>query len=683
MVNFLAKRNNFYKHIAISAIIVGILSAGLSIYFARLFWIGPRCTTNFYHFNIDYRLGSEDVEDNIIREPYFKLLSMYEKHPKWKFTIECQAELIQRVFNETQFRDIKELTEKLINREQMELICGVQFNELFYMYPADVMELNLEYANKTLEYAGILNKRSRCILFQEGQFAYGLASLLNSKWVNNIDTVLASTQQIKDFQYPGYSKCDSPLYELINIETGKKINILQYDYLPKWEAGYMHSWSFELDAELPLEINNWEEKGLTEFTVDDKKVKAYEEELLMLELEGNKFMTCAEWVKHCENKGAVKKLDYYIPECNWVTTDYNSSYIWAVNNGDSSDDGTILANNYRCRNIITATRELVNLYFDFLDPANKSMISNKLQMAERLWLQATCTDSTGIGPDPLERHTAMVNVITAEKNCSQILKILAENFNELDVNLLQFDLKNKEILTFINKFKSITTVLNPNLHLNDLPINIFISSKIDNDFLNPEIIISKIGFNSSDSLNLIFNLTRLDIFFNGTYDWADDSIRRISIKLKIPNQNFNEIVYSPSLLENYTKRLYRDNYKHHPVYIFLPLSNGLFFIPSNPSGTTGIAIVKNVTARHTSWLWQKDYLEIYEDDGLHMMAHHQFYIMDHVSLDVALAFANRINLFPPWIISKDFTKMQGFDIFIDYNKTINKLGEEQGSGELW
>ncbi len=684
MVNFLAKRNNFYKHIAISALIVGIISAGIMIYIARLFWVGPRCTTNFYHFNIDYRLGSEDVEDTIIHEPYFKLLSMYEKHPKWKFTIECQAELIYRVFNEAQFSEIKELTVELLNRGQMELICGIQFSQLIYMYPADVFELNLEYANKTLEDAGILDKRSRCILFQEGQFSYGLATLLNSKWASNIDTVLASTQQIRAFRFPGYSGGDSPVFELINTETRKKINVLQYDYIPKWEAGYMHSWSFELDAELALEVNNWEEKGLPEFSVDNKKVKAYEEELLMLEMEGNKFMTCTEWVNHCENKGVVKKLNYYIPECNWGTTRYNSSYIWAANNGDSADDGIILANNYRCRNIITATKGLVTQYYSLLDITNQTIIADKLQMAEKLWLQATCTDSTGIGPDPLERHTAMANIITAEKNCSQILQILADNFNELDVNLLQYDLKTGEIFNNLNKFKSLITILDPNLSLINLPIIVINSSRVNSGVLNPDIIVSKVRFNSSDSLNTLFNLTRLDIYFNGTYDWVDDSIQRISIKFKIPNGDFEEIVYSPSLLENYSKRLHRDDYVYHPVYVFLPLSNGLLFIPSELGGNTGIAIIKNVTARHTSWLWQKDYVEIYEDEGLHMRAHHQFYIMNDVSLDTALAFANRINIYPTWIVSKDFIKMQGFDFFIEYNKTINQLkGGEQGSGEWW
>ncbi|MFX1571862.1 MAG: hypothetical protein ACFFB0_03860 [Promethearchaeota archaeon] len=684
MVNFSAKRNKFYKHIAISALIVGFISVGIMTYAVRLFWIGPRCTTNFYHFNIDYRLGSEEVEETIIREPYFKLLSIYEKHPKWKFTIECQAELIYRVFNEVQFKEIKDLSLELINHGQMELICGIQFSQLIYMYPADVFELNLEYANKTLDAAGILDKRSRCILFQEGQFCYGLATLLNSKWTSNIDTVLASTQQIRDFRFPGYSGADSPVFDLINTGTGKKINVLQYDYLPKWEAGYMHSWCFELDAELALEVNNWEKKGLPEFFVDDKKVKAYEEELVMLEMEGNKFMTCTEWVNHCESKGAVKKLDYYIPECNWGTTRYNSSYIWAANNGDSADDGIILANNYRCRNIIIATKGILNQYYDLLDIANQTIITEKLQMAEKLWLQATCTDSTGIGPDPLERHTAMANIITAEKNCSQILTILADNFNEIDVNLLQYDLKTEEFFTDIKNFKCLITVLDSDLSLNDLPINVVYSSRVDNGVLNPEILVSRVKFNSSDLLNRVFNLTRLDISFNGTYDWLDDSIRRISIKFKYPNRDFEEIGYSPSLLENYLKRLHRDDYKYHPVYIFLPLSNGLLFIPSEPGGKVGIAIVKNVTARHTSWLWQKDYVEVYEDEGLHMMAHHQFYIMNNVSLDTALAFATRINIYPTWIVSRDFIKMQGFDIFLEYNETVNQLKEgEQGSGEWW
>ena len=89
-----------------SAIIVGVISVGILLFLARFYWIGPRCTTCFFHFNLDYRLGDEEVEDTIIREPYYKLLKMYENHPNWDFTIECQAEMIHKIYTKDKYDKI-------------------------------------------------------------------------------------------------------------------------------------------------------------------------------------------------------------------------------------------------------------------------------------------------------------------------------------------------------------------------------------------------------------------------------------------------------------------------------------------------------------------------------------------------------------------------------------------------
>jgi len=682
MVNDQDRKKDLAKRAGISAVIIGIISLGILGYFIRLYWIGPRCTTCFFHFNIDYRLGDEEVEDTIIREPYYKLLKMYERHPKWDFTIECQAAMIERIYENDEYEEIAELTDNLIERGQMELICGIQYSQLFYMYPADVLVLNLKYANQTLDEYGLLKKRSRALLFQEGQYGYGLATIMNNKWAGNIDTVLVSHQQIADFQRYNYLGKDYPVYELTNTETGKSINLLQYDYLPKWEAGYMHSWNFLLDAELGFEKKNAEK----EFMVDDKKIAAYEQYLIMLELEGNQFMTCSDWISHCEKVDAVGKLNYYIPECNWGTTQYNSSYIWAANNGDSTDDGEMLANNYRCRQIIMATREVYKQFKN--DPGmtsnNRSQIKNIFEVAEKLWLQATCTDSTGIGPDATERITAEGNIFSAEKKCAQILEIIANQVPQLNVSRIQVDLQTNSIYNNTNNFISLIKVLGP-LSINDLPLDIDISSKIEGggDAIT-QIEVSKVEYNSSDSNDDVFNLTRLDVTFEGTHDWADDSIHKISIKFSIDDWNVREIVYSPSLLENYTKRIWRYDYMYDPVYVFLPLSNGLLFLPDDYTGFQGIAIIKNITCRHTSWLWEYYYIEVLEDEGLHMDAHHQFYIMEDVSLETALNFANRINVSPPWVVSQNTSLIQGNEVYDMYVQMKNKLSDEdEGSGEWW
>jgi hypothetical protein len=395
MVDYELKRKKLAKRASISAILTSIITISVLSVFIRYYWIGPRATTNFFHFNLDYRLGNELAEDTIIKEPYYKLLGMYDKHPNWKFTVECQAEMIQKIYENSSYTHIAALTTKLVGRGQMELICGIQFSQLFHMYPADVLELNLKYANETLNTYGLLDKRSRALIFQEGQYGYGLATALNSPYAANIDTVLVSAQQMYDFHDYDYLGGDSPLWELNNFETGKSIYLLQYDYLPKWEAGYMHSWNYFTDAELGFETDD---PNQPEFSVDDNKLAEYEQQLILLESEGNQFMTCQEWIEHCIEVDAIKELDYYIPETHWGTTKYNSSYIWAANNGDSTDDGEMLANNYRCRQIILATRKIYETYKNNVSAANQTIIENKFRMAERLWLQATVTDATGIRP---------------------------------------------------------------------------------------------------------------------------------------------------------------------------------------------------------------------------------------------------------------------------------------------
>jgi len=673
------KRKKLLKKIGLSSLITASFMVACFLPFLLL--NTRRATTCYFHFNIDYRLGREDVEDTIIREPYYKLLKLYEKHPNWKFTVECQAAMIEKIYEDKDYKEIAKLTEKLVEREQMELICALQYSQLFYAYPEDVLEKNLNYAEETLDKHDLLDKRSNCLLFQEGQFGYGLATALKTH-TDDIDTVLISTQQLRDFEPPGYLGLDYPVFKLKNSESGKSIHLLQYDYLPKWEAGYYHSWNFLLDAELGFE----DADSCEEFIVDDDKLAAYEQELLMLELQGNTFFTCSEWVNHCKEVGAVGQLDYYIPECNWGTTKYNSSYIWSANNGDSTDDGEMLANNYRCRQILLATRKIYETYKSSVSVGNRSIIEEKLEYAEKKWLQATVTDSTGIGPDAIERVTAENNVLTAQENCSQILQILANEIEDLDVDKLQVDLKTGAIYNNTNQFLSLINITDTTLKLKELPFEVDLNSIVlDGDKLNPNVVVSKGTYNSSDADNETLPLFRLDVTFRGSHDWANDSIQSISIKFQYEDEdeNFKEIVYCPSLLEQETKRLWRYNYIYDPLYIFLPLSNGMLFIPDDYTGFRGDAIIKNVTARHTSWLWQYYYMEVLETEGLHLDAHHQFYILEDVSLNQAQRFANRINVYPHWTVSQNVSLIQGNGVYDVYKTMENRIAEDEAAGEWW
>jgi hypothetical protein len=673
------RRKNLAKRATYSAIVTSILLISILGIAIRFLWITPRVTTNFFHFNIDYRLGRAEIEDSIIKEPYYKLLKMYERHPNWDFTIELQAAMIEMIYNRTEYKEIAALTTKLVNLGQMELICALEYSQLYYAYPADVFELNLKYANQTLDKYGLLAKRSNAILFQEGQYAYGLGTLLNSAYASNIDTVLISAQQILSYQRKDYLKGSYPVYELNNPETGKSIKLLQYNLLPQWEADFLHSWTFMFDGEIVAETDTDDD---IEFTVDDNKMRAFEGQLLMLEQEGNQFMTLSDWVQHCVDVGAVGKLDYYIPESNWNSVDYNSSELWMANNKGSTDDGELISNNYRFRQILSATRQIYEQNKALL-VNNKTIIDAKFEMAEKLWLQATCTDSTGLNPRHYERITAERNILIAEQNCSQILQIIADEVPNLNVSQIQVDLKTGMIYNNSNTFLNLITVLDNTLSLTDLPLDITMSGIKSDQLYAPNFNVSKIQYNSSDFDNEIFNLTRLDVTFNGTHNWEDGSIQKISIMIKkLSGYSVKEIIYSPSLLENETKRIWRYNYKYDPVFLFLPLSNGLIFIPDDYTGFRGTAIVKNVTQRHTTWLWEYYYLEILEKNGVHLDARQQLFFMEDVTLDRALKFANRINVAPPWIVSKNVSLIQGNEVYNTYLQMANK-NPDNFTGKWW
>ncbi|MHA1805181.1 MAG: hypothetical protein ACTSU4_11755, partial [Promethearchaeota archaeon] len=64
------KNHELFRSIALSSIILSILNLIIVGSMGGVPSLLPRCTTLFYHFNIDYRLGLEEVEDRIIREPY-------------------------------------------------------------------------------------------------------------------------------------------------------------------------------------------------------------------------------------------------------------------------------------------------------------------------------------------------------------------------------------------------------------------------------------------------------------------------------------------------------------------------------------------------------------------------------------------------------------------------------------
>jgi len=650
------RRARYVKSVGIAAIIIGSMFLSVEVFFIYQFWITPRAITSFFHFNIQYRAGRTEIGDNIIEEPYYKLLQMYDRHPTWNFSFELQAAMIERMMEKPEYEVILNLTRKLNQRGQLEIICGVYSSQLVHPYPQTAMQWEFKHTYKILEAANLT--RSRVLLCQEGQMDLGFANILNSNWSTGIDTLLVSWQQIQVFAPPGYQDPHAPVYVSSNVVPGKQVNLLVYDYLPRMEAGYMHSNAYLGDAEIAVE----QEDAAVEFDVDEDRLRAFENQWSMLEREGCQFFTMEQWLRHCETAGAARSLDFYIPETHWAPVDYNSSHKWMGKNEGSSDDGEMIANNRRGYFTVQATRTMYNYYRSQLSLSNRTVIKDLLESAEKFVLLAMVTDTTGLTPRGYERIYGETNVHNAMINCSDAISIIISEIPGLNFSsTFQVDLRKKTVENNTGNFKHAT--LNGQLTRSDLPLSIETYTAPNISAYAPTISVTNYTFEG-------FDYKSLDVSFPGTWDWLSDQPSELCLKLNVDASN---IVYCPSLTDslNLTVNMSRSDYLTHPVYVFLPLSNGLVFIPETPSSNVGMAIINNCSSRHTTLLWEQDYLKYWETDGIHLNASYQILFLEDIQLSDAVNFAQRVNNEPLWVISDNITKMAGYGAYQLYGLCAN------------
>lgn len=648
----------YVKSLGIASLLIASIFLGIEAFFIFKYKINPTATTLFLHFNYQYRAGNVTISDNIIEEPYYKMLKMFEKHPNWHFTVEFQARMIERIVEVAKYdpfyEEILNLTRKLNHRGQMEIICGFYSSQLIHAYPQEVIEWDFKHAYKILNATNLT--RSRVFLGQEGQVDMGFANIFNENWSSGIDTLLISMRQIKTFAPPGQQYPDSPVYNITHIVPNKSINFLTFEFFPKFEAGFTHSWIFFTDAELAVE----QEDALIEFDVDEEKLAFWEKQWLMLENKGNRFFTLHEWVTHCINFGAVKNLEFYLPENMWTPLRYNSSSRWMNENEGSTDDGEMIANNRRGFFTVKATKIFYEQYKNQISPVNRSIIKNLTESAEKLLLLSMGTDTTGVNPKGFERRYGEDNVYNAMVNCTHIISIIISevsglNFNDtFQIDLLTGDIENDSLNFQYPTYNGISNI-------DDIPFSIDTYPNLLN--YSPNISVKNYVFEGN-------NYIALEVNFNGTGDWSIDEPNFISLKL---NLDASDIIYSPSLTDsiNLTINISRNNYDTDPLYIYLPLGNGLIYLPNKSNPDSGLAIINNCSSRHTSILWEKDFLRYHESGGIHLDAIYKILILEDINLKNAVSFAQRINNNPLWIISDNITQMAGYSAYQLYEQMLN------------
>ncbi|NVM29477.1 MAG: hypothetical protein HWN65_11610 [Candidatus Helarchaeota archaeon] len=645
-MSLIQRRARYVKSVGIAAILIGSMFLSVEIFFIYQFWIRPRAITSFFHFNIQYRAGRTDIGDNIIEEPYHKLLQMFDRHPTWNFSFELQAAMIERLMEKPEYEEILNLTRKLNHRGQLEIICGVYSSQLVHAYPQTAMEWEFKHTYKILEAANLT--RSRVLLCQEGQLDLGFANILNSNWSTGIDTLLVSWQQIQMFSPPGHQYPDAPVYTSSDVVPGKQLKLLIYNYLPKVEAGYMHSNAYLGDAEIAVE----QDDPAVEFDVDEDRLRAFEDQWSRLEREGCEFFTMEQWLGHCERVGAIESLDFYIPETHWGPADVNSSHKWMGNNDGTSDDGEMIANNRRGYFTVLATRTMYNYFRNDISLSNRTNIENLLEDAEKSVLLAMVTDTTGLTPRGYERRYGETNIYNAMTNCSDAVSIIISEIPGINPDSsFQVDLRAETVENITGNF--VYPTYNGQLTRSDLPLSIEAYTWPNTSAYAPTISVANFSFEG-------FNYKSLEVIFPGTWDWASDLPDHLYLNLIVDASN---IVYSPSLTDslNVTVNMSRSDYcDKDPVHVFLPLGNGLIFIPESPSSSVGVAIINNCSSRHTTLLWEQDALKYWERSGIHLNASYHLLFLEDVQLSDAVSFAQRVNNQPLWGISDNITKMAGY-----------------------
>ncbi|MHA1819605.1 MAG: hypothetical protein ACTSU2_17040 [Promethearchaeota archaeon] len=654
------------KHEAIALIVFSSVLLGVYIGIGGQSTIlRPKVTTMFFHYNLQYRAGNLEVENTILNESLRSMINMFDKHPTWKYTIEIQSYAIEKLLkNESAFPNILQTLQRQVNRGQLELICGLYSSQILNAYPGDPLDLSVKITYNILKEANLT--RSRVMLFQEGQFAPGLAYHMNRSYWKGIDTVIISQQQLIDFwpKWQALPPSNVPLF--ISRLGDRQINILRYDYAPRVEAGYYHGWIYWSDAELAIEKDH-RASGEPEFTVDPNKVKNFEAHYANLEKLGVKFMTIEEWVQHCIDAGYYQELGHYQMSTHWGPTKYDTCYVWFGDNSGNVDDGDMLSDNYRGRNILEATMILNETYWNSLDPANRTLVNQLLNSASRSLILAMVTDTTGINPNPTEREYGYTNIRNVFLNCSEVVKIYTENIPQLaGATQIQIDLATKNITTTPKALFSI----NNNLTFDELNQMVPINISTQTTGKAPDISVQNITYDSQD-------LIKLEITFPGTRNW---SIRNDDVEVKFSG-NLEQVVYSPPLAEDLSVRVNRSDYTDENILnIHIPLSNGLIFIPNSRDSNKGLAIIHNTSQYQIAPRWKSDSLT-YMTGKIVFPAPFQFFILNNTDIANAKYLANHLNNNVTWTIAPNVTQMQGFEYLQAYFNSYR--GDQWSQNEWW
>jgi len=580
----------------------------------------PKYITSVYHFNAEYRAGVPKDEDTIIGLAVPALVEMYEKHPDWHYTLEFQGFAVERMqsLNATGFMMLR----NQVIRGQCELISPLFSYQLVVAHPYNSTVRSALYNRALLEDLGFTTF-SESIFFQESQTLPGFGMLNNPLFAKHgirFRNLIGSTSTLSLYGFD----VNSPIFKIkINNDPTTEFNYVTYNYLPTYQAGAFHAWSWIAPGETITGKNDWTQQGFNDmgFTPYPPNIAWHEERLSKLEQTGYHMITCDEWVDICESQGAVRPIAKFLPETVWRASDSDSIWTWmGLNTGYGNDDGSQLAEIYRVEQFALGVENLNNHNKTEIEAYETGLYTYHQQSIDKAWshlFKAMGTDAVGWKPDYYEANysrwhcanaTILLNDVMA--NITDALGLMGPvqsvNFN--------YSIRTTDFINPIN-------VTSSALDLTDLPVGVSIDT---DDFTY--------SYSVSNMTYLGLNYLQLDVFAD-----YPTSNRDVEFYLKFAPKaggSLYPLEYSPSMMENITVSFDADNYAWQH---YLPLANGFLYFD-------GVGIVKNCSSRHVALQTNEDDVGFYELGNNIEEMHYQLFFPIGTKTQI-LDFANKINVY--------------------------------------
>jgi glycosyl hydrolase family 57 len=604
-----------------TAIMVGVVVlwaalAGFAIYQINK----PLVSTGYYHANIQFRAGDEDSYDEIFNQSLSHIVDMYYDHPTWIWSLECQGLLIEMAYEN--YPDVFLKMQKMNQRGQLELITPQYSHALAVAYNYKDFAESIIFNKNLLE--GVYNMTiSNVFILQEGQWlpAFPLIKHLG------FDTMLVSRDQLS---YQNYFPNKALLsYSFGNIPA----YVMPVVWLPTYEAGSFHHHLALSDSERMNTGGEGAVEGDYAFNFNPEKQKQIEKRHMELENKGNIFMNMSDWVKRCIEKKDIEPMNKFMPESHWTPNRHESVSRWMAWGNGESDDGIVHARNYYTRNLIQSAEIMTDIALkqSKITQTTYNYCKNLTNTAlKHLWLSQV-TDTSGVNPNDYEFEYCINNTALAQNYSQQVINLLKSSVVGWN-NRLQVDGYHKTVITQESRFQNLT-VLNQISNISILENKYGFNSEITytHQNSNPYVIgiqnySLKLFVNNSlkefqfEKIQLSFQSRRdqfvsnkvpiLPVFNNSAACNGKRSEQHIKF-----NDNWKTAAYSPSLAENYTQTITRDDY-HHPAMgndpyykVPLPISNGLLY-----NIQKGYAIITHNTVRHISVRWENDVADFYEKE---------------------------------------------------------------------